>query len=79
AKLTEGLERNVTEKIREELENVIIKAQGLGADIFGIGRYLQAYNPKLWKQLNWEQEFPYFPIKLEIRMEWALTVRRLGG
>ncbi len=79
AKLTEGLERNVTGKIREELEKVIIKAQGLGADIFGIGRYLQAYNPKLWKQLNWEQEFPYFPIKLEVKMEWGLTVRRLGG
>lgn len=77
--LTEGLERAVTEKVREEIEMVINKAQNLGADILGVGRYIQAYHPQLWAKLNWDQEFSYFPIKLEVKMEWALTVRRLGA
>lgn len=77
--LKDGLERNVMTIIKEELEKTIDRAQELGTDILGVGRYLQAYHPKIWAQLNWEEEFPSFPFELEVKMEWGLTVRRVGG
>ena len=74
-----GLEAVVSDKIREEIQQTITKAQQLGVDVLGVGRYLRAYHPRLWAELDWEAEFPFFPIELEVMMDWGLTIRRLGG
>ncbi len=79
AEIQDDLEKAVSAAVRAEVEQVIQKAQELGADIIGIGRRLHAYEPSLWRAMNWEREFPAFPIEVEVDMEWSMTVRRFGG
>ncbi|NLW56465.1 MAG: hypothetical protein GX050_07615 [Firmicutes bacterium] len=73
------MEATVSAKVREEIQQTITKAQDLGVDILGVGRYLRAYHPRIWAQLDWEEEFPFFPLEIEVKMDWGLTIRRLGG
>jgi len=73
------LERAVSAAIREEIQQTIKKAQELRVDVLGIGRYPLAHHPRFWAQLDWDTEFPFFPIELEVKMDWGLTIRRLGG
>jgi spore germination protein KC len=75
------MEKAVSDRIKAELDATIRRAQELGADILGIGRYLQAHRPELWRRMkhNWEREFSAFPISIEVEMKWALTIRRLSG
>lgn len=75
------LEKVVSASIHAELEQTIRRAQELEADILGVGRHLQAFKPDLWRRMknNWGREFAAFPIEVEVKMEWAMTVRRLGG
>ena len=79
AGIQDDLEKAVSAKVRAEVEQVIQKAQELGADIIGVGRYLHAYEPGLWRTMDWEREFPAFPIEVEVDMRWTMTVRRFGG
>ncbi|NLC53132.1 MAG: Ger(x)C family spore germination protein [Firmicutes bacterium] len=81
AEIQDDLEQKVSVVIQRELEQTVRRAQELGADFLGVGRFLQAYKPKLWRQVknNWEQEFFAFPIEVEVKMEWAMTIRRFGG
>ncbi len=81
AVLQDDLEKVVSATVQAELEQTIQRAQELGADILGVGRHLQAFKPDLWRRMksNWGREFSAFPIKVEVKMEWAMTVRRLGG
>ena len=81
AAIQEDLEQKVSATVQKELEGTVRRAQELGADIFGVGRYLQSYEPKRWQQVkdNWEQEFFALPIEVEVKMEWAMTIRRFGG
>jgi spore germination protein KC len=81
AVLQDDLEKVVSATVQAELEQTIRRAQELGADILGVGRHLQAFKPDLWRRMksNWGREFSAFPIKVEVKMEWAMTVRRLGG
>lgn len=75
------MEKAVSDRIKAELDATIRRAQELGTDILGIGRYLQAHRPELWRRMkhNWEREFSAFPISIEVEMKWALTIRRLSG
>lgn len=75
------LEKVVSATVKAELEQTIRRAQELGADILGVGRHLQAFRPELWRRMkdDWGREFAAFPIEVEVRMEWAMTVRRFGG
>lgn len=81
AELQDDLEQKVSAAVQQELEQTVRRAQELGADILGVGRYLKSYQPKWWHQVkdNWEQEFFAFPIEVEVEMEWAMTIRRFGG
>jgi spore germination protein KC len=81
AELQDDLEQKVSAAVQQELEQTVRRAQELGADILGVGRYLKSHQPKWWHQVkdNWEQEFFAFPIEVEVEMEWAMTIRRFGG
>ena len=79
ATIQDDLEKAVSAAVRAEVEQVIQKAQELGADILGVGRRLQALKHDLWQAMDWEREFPAFPIEVEVDMEWTMTVRRFGG
>lgn len=79
--LQAALERSVSRVVRRELEQTVRRAQEMGADFLGVGRYLRSYKPKWWRQVkdNWEKEFFALPIEVEVEMEWAMTIRRFGG
>ena len=81
AAFQKDLEQRVSAVVRRELEQTVRRAQELGADVLGVGRYLQSYKPKRWQQVKdrWEQEFVALPIAVEVEMEWAMTIRRFGG
>src|SRR5690606_9285702 len=49
--IASDLEATVSAKVREEIQQTITKAQDLGVDILGVGRYLRAYHPRIWAQL----------------------------
>ena len=43
-------------------------------DAFQFGSYIHAYHPDLWKQIDWEQEFP----KAHITFNYQVTIKNLG-
>ena len=45
AEIQDDLEKKVSVEVQNELEQTIRRAQELGADILGVGRYLEALNP----------------------------------
>ncbi|NLM38054.1 MAG: Ger(x)C family spore germination protein [Firmicutes bacterium] len=75
------LERGVSAVVQRELEQTVRRAQELGVDFLGVGRYLKSYKPEWWRQVkdNWAEEFFALPIEVEVEMEWAMTIRRFGG
>jgi|GEM_PF-1545198 len=77
-KLSEGLTERVAAQVLHETRSAWEKAQQLEADIFGIGKKIQAEHNKVWREMEWEKEFAGFPVEIEVKMEWAQTIRRLA-
>lgn len=68
AKLKE-LDEKLTEHLTKEAEEVIKKIQEANSDLFGIGRELIAFHPKVWEQVDWEKEYPTVTITPKIELE----------
>lgn len=71
-----SLERRAAEVVRREVNAVVRKAQGVGADIFGFGARLSRTDPEVWKELrdSWEQRFSQMEVKVDVRV----SLRRAG-
>lgn len=77
-RLSTELTERVTARILHETRSALAKAQQLKADILGIGKKISADDNKVWREMDWEKEFPRFPVEIKVTMEWAQTVRRLA-
>lgn len=76
--LSEELTQRVAAMILNETTSALEKARELKTDIIGIGKKIRAEQHKIWQEMDWEEEFPAFPVEIEVKMEWAQTIRRLG-
>ncbi|UCZ53761.1 Ger(x)C family spore germination protein [Bacillus shivajii] len=54
----EEITRELTEKFTEKANHVTQILQEANCDGLGIGRELMAFHPKVWKQLDWKEEYP---------------------
>ena len=66
------IEALIDERIKEEVNAAIMKAQGLNSDIFGWGRMIRKQNPKVWQELetDWDAVFP--GIETDITVHFAM-------
>lgn len=76
--MSKELTRRVAAMILNETTVALEKARELKADVIGIGKKIKAEQNKVWQEMNWEEEFPTFPVEIEVKMEWAQTIRRLS-
>ncbi|WP_440119375.1 Ger(x)C family spore germination protein [Paenibacillus sp. QZ-Y1] len=66
------LNTQLSEDMTQDAEQIIQKLQQTGCDSFGIGRELIAHYPKLWKDLNWDDEYA------QVRFHPQVTVKVIG-
>ncbi|MBS3970106.1 MAG: Ger(x)C family spore germination protein [Clostridia bacterium] len=70
------LEEYLAKVFENRTNNLINKIQGeFQSDIIGIGLYVRAYYPDYWKQINWDEYFPYLPV--EVSFDVTLSNERL--
>lgn len=74
------MERRMAERILQDAESALHKAQELGADIFGFGAEVYRKSPKLWEEIKdrWDSEFPVLDVKIEVKAKLrtlGLTIR----
>ncbi|MCL4426589.1 MAG: Ger(x)C family spore germination protein [Firmicutes bacterium] len=68
------IEERAAQKVKKETEDLVRKVQReFGADIFGLGEWVRAYRPGLWRE-NWHEIFPYIRVDIEVK----LRLRRYG-
>lgn len=68
------LEAKAAEKVKAETEQLIRKVQSeYRSDIFGLGEWVQAYRPDLFRE-NWNEIFPQVGIEVEV----TVRLRRYG-
>lgn len=67
------LNRRLSEEMTMDAEQIIRTLQQSGCDSFGIGRKLMAHHPDLWKNLNWEEEYP------KVHFHPQVTVKVVGN
>jgi hypothetical protein len=75
--LSKELTQRVAAEILNETRSALNKARELKADVIGIGKRIRAKQNKNWQGMDWGEEFPAFPVEIEVKMEWAQTIRRL--
>ena len=69
------LEGRLAAKLEGECLQVIRKVQEeIGSDIFNLGEYVRAHYPYYWQEINWREEFPRVPVRVEV----TTHIRRLG-
>lgn len=80
--LEETTEENLSKKVIQSIiqkdlnaraQKVIDDIQQANSDVLGIGRYLREHEPKLWKSLDWEKEYPTINIQPDIKIHLAST------
>lgn len=67
------LNNQLSEIMTQDAEKIIRTLQQSGCDAFGIGRYLIAHYPAVWKRVNWEKEYP------NVRIHPQVTVTIVGN
>lgn len=57
------MEKELSKHLEEQAMETIKTLQKANCDLLGIGVQLKAYNPNLWKSLNWDKDYPRLSIK----------------
>lgn len=55
--------------LTEESKDIIKQIQEANSDIFGIGRRVRGYHPKVWNELNWDEAYPEITIEPNVKVE----------
>lgn len=66
------LEREYEEQLTNRAKRIFEKLQAGKCDALGIGRIVQAFHPKQWKRMKWDEEYP------KVRFEPQINVRIVG-
>ncbi|WP_245240358.1 Ger(x)C family spore germination C-terminal domain-containing protein [Paenibacillus peoriae] len=67
------LNRQLSEIMTQDAEQIIRTLQENGCDAFGVGRQLIAHYPAVWKSVDWNKEYP------NIRFHPQVTVDIVGN
>ncbi|MGP4061855.1 Ger(x)C family spore germination protein [Halobacillus sp. H74] len=65
----EGIRKNLSEVLTAESEKIIGQIQEANSDVLGIGRRIKGFHPKVWKELDWNEEYPEITIKPKVEVE----------
>lgn len=59
-----------TDIIKKECEAAVQKSRELRLDFLGIGRHIEAKNPRYWEQIKdkWEDTLPEFPVTVDVEI-----------
>lgn len=68
-----NLERILSEQLTDDSKEIVRKMQHAEHDGFGIARRLMSYHPKLWKQLDWNKEYPHIPFDISVSLQIVNT------
>ncbi|WP_349410136.1 Ger(x)C family spore germination protein [Pseudalkalibacillus sp. SCS-8] len=63
------LEGKLSTMLTKEMNQMIRQLQDANSDPLGIGRELMAFHPKVWKNLEWEKDYPNIPINAKVTVE----------
>lgn len=69
------LQKIIKADLNNKAQKVIADIQKSNSDVIGIGRYLKEHNPKIWKKLDWDTEYP----NLKINSKVDISFLRTGG
>jgi spore germination protein KC len=57
------MEKELSNHLEEKAAETIAILQKANCDVLGIGKQLRAYHPKIWKSLNWREDYPRLSIE----------------
>lgn len=66
------LQRFLSEKIEKEMNETMKKLQDAKCDAIGLGRYVRAFHPDLYKE-NWSEHFSTLEIDIKVKVEIMKT------
>ncbi|RLQ94201.1 Ger(x)C family spore germination protein [Falsibacillus albus] len=62
------LNKKLSKSLTECTNHVIKQIQDANSDVLALGRDLISFHPDVWKQLDWDKEFPNIPIKAKVNV-----------
>jgi spore germination protein KC len=65
----ETLSKKINEQLTKKAQEVISEIQRANCDYLGIGRQVQAYYPKSWTAMDWNQVYPTIQINPTIQTQ----------
>ncbi|TGB05381.1 Ger(x)C family spore germination protein [Halobacillus salinus] len=63
------LDKKLSETLTKDAEEIIGMMQEANSDIWGIGRQVRAYHPKVYEKLDWKETFPNMKITPKVDVE----------
>ncbi|PAE38612.1 Ger(x)C family spore germination protein [Bacillus sp. 7884-1] len=57
------MEKELSNHLEEKSLETIAILQKANCDVLGVGKQLKAYNPTIWKSLNWRKDYPQLSIE----------------
>lgn len=72
AQVREEIQQFLTEKIEQDMNEVMKKLQEAKCDAIGLGRLVRAYHPK-WYQKEWSEHFSTLDIEVKVDVEIVKT------
>lgn len=57
------MEKELSKHLEEKAVDTIAILQKANCDVLGIGKQLRAFHPKIWKSLNWREDYPKLSIE----------------
>ncbi|MCD9024977.1 Ger(x)C family spore germination protein [Cohnella sp. NL03-T5] len=72
-KIMHDLERTLSEQLTDEAKAIVHKMHRANHDGFGIARRLMSFHPKLWKQLDWDKEYPQILFNTSVSLQIVNT------
>lgn len=70
----EILEKQLSEQVTADMQNLLSVLQEAGSDPLGLGRTVRAFHPDLWKRGDWNETFS----ELDITADAKIKIRRTG-
>ncbi|WP_281976096.1 Ger(x)C family spore germination protein [Halobacillus litoralis] len=63
------ISNKLAEVLTAESEQIVSQLQEANSDILGVGRRVKAFHPKVWKELDWDKDYPEITIKPKVEVE----------
>ncbi|PGS51671.1 Ger(x)C family spore germination protein [Bacillus sp. AFS041924] len=76
AKYVNKIEKVLGDQLDKKALETIQTMQKANCDLVGVGEKIKAFHPKIWKNLNWEDDYPKMNIKPHLKVH-ILNVDRM--